>query len=370
MKVKAWVIAVVACLGLLGCVDVEFGGGKAPTGVPPEVEVVPRVIPTVVLGSEFDTPERLLLPTVTPVPARGKEWNGFGVAPDGAADEDVPEVGLSQVPDWEPIPSKRYVEEPFDFVAYSRSEGVWVGSGVGGLVSCVDQFRRMVVAYDGRQPFGPEVAEGLSAELIEMRPDCVEQEWAPEFGLEPVCIQDKVAGERLPGGLLRREGDLGHASALSTRKDGVGNVLLHFDRVPFEDTRGCWVFTKFDARWAWAVSGVGSGVDAPRFPWCEQALREKLLGLGDGGKVGSLEVVRGIEEVRSVLSGRCRREGWELFPQDGGHVQCGGEVTGWVEKDVLVVNWQMEYPASGGAVCWVYVGETGEWLDYMPGGER
>ena len=345
----------------------SFGGGKAPTGVPADAGVVPRVFPTVVLGSEFDTPERLVLPTVTPAATREREWNGFGVAPDGAVDEGVPEVGLSQVPDWEPIPSKRYVEEPFDFVGYSRSEGVWVGSGVGGLVSCVDQFRRMVVSYEGREPFGPEVAGGLSDELLMMRPDCAEQKWSPEFGLEPVCVQDKVAGKRLPGGLLRREGELGHASALSTRKDGVGNVVLHFDRVPFEDTRGCWVFTKFDARWAWAVSGVGSGIDGPRFPWCEQALREKVVGLGDGA--GSLDVARGIEEVRSELGGRCHREAWDLFPQDGGHAQCGGEVTGWTGKDLLVVNWQIEHPASGGVVCWVYVPGTGEWLDYMPGGK-
>lgn len=350
-------------VGLAGCVDLEFGGGEPPASVP-AVPVEERVVPTAVFGKEFDKPARLVLPTLTPSPVPEGEWDGFERAGlDGVKGE------FADVPDSEPIPVRVYSEEPFDFVGYAAVEGVWSGLEDGGLVTCVDMFRRMLVGYEGRRPFGPEVAEELSGELVRLRPDCGEAGWAPEFRLEAVCVQGRLAGKPLPEAMVVREGSLKIPRALGSRKDVHGNTFVQFERMPFVDSRGCWLFTVYDGAWAWFVSGVGVGVDMPEFHACEDVLRGVLVG-EQSAEMGAHEVAQAVEVVKEESGGRCHSAGWDLYPRSEGHVGCGDGAleTGWTEDGSLVVNWQVEHRGSTGALCWIYDGETGEWREYLGGG--
>ena len=73
-------------------------------------------------------------------------------------------------------------------------------------LSCRDHYRRMLIGYDERVPFGPEAAWRLSGEFREARPDCAARGWAPEFGLERACFSTRVGGLYLSYDFLRRGG--------------------------------------------------------------------------------------------------------------------------------------------------------------------
>ena len=345
-------------LVLVGCVSFEFGGGDTEGVEGPHVLPTEVVRPTVVLGREFDKPARLVLPTGTPVPVEEEElsWEEPSVVD-----------RLDSVRDSEPIEAPVLGVEAFDFVSYGRGSGVWGGLEPGGLTSCEDEFRRMLIRYEGREPFGPEVASDLSAELVELRPDCLDGGWAPEFGLEPVCVQVYLAEKRVPGGLVTNSGSMKRPSVLGTAKDAQGSVLVHFKRMPLSDVHGCWLFTAYDGEWAWFVSGVGSGLDAPMFPGCDEELRA-VLGSTAGEGVDAQGVARAIDSIRDGSDGGCHPDGWGLYPQAAGHGACGGRETGWDGKGALVLNWHPDYLSAGGAVCWLYEAGSGEWKELSEGG--
>jgi hypothetical protein len=222
----------------------------------------------------------------------------------------------------------------------------------------------MLIGYDERVPFGPEAAWRLSGEFREARPDCAARGWAPEFGLERACFSTRVGGLRLSYDFLRREGRLNRATTLPTGRDGAGNILVHFRKLPFRPEPGCWYYAAAQQAWGWLVAGVGGGVDRPVFPLCEDRLR-KALSLDESPDLGPLGVARAIDAVRAELPGQCRTPLWDLYPRRAGHEECGvvGD-TGRREDGVLVVNWHPEHPASGGALCWVLAG--GEWEEFHP----
>ena len=57
--------------------------------------------------------------------------------------------------------------------------------------SCVEDFRQMLLDYDG-DAFNAEIVRGLSDEFVELRPDCLAEGWDPEFPDKPeVCLVAK-----------------------------------------------------------------------------------------------------------------------------------------------------------------------------------
>ena len=238
---------------------------------------------------------------------------------------------------------------------------------------CVDDFRRDLRAYDGFEEFGPEVAQRLSDEFMERRPDCAELGWDPKFSLDPVCEGDRVGGGSLPISLVGRD-SRGRPVARTTAYSYFGSMLVHLDRFPFVDEGGCWFYNGANLRWHWqrwdlassSESRATRGVDFPRFPGCEQYLRSSLRGLRSAGETLDVDgVAAAIQRVNLESPDEC--EGWGLFPRDEARSGCPVEApTGALEDGGLVVHWRDGFlDAFGGAVCWVMSAE-GEWAAYGP----
>ncbi len=237
-------------------------------------------------------------------------------------------------------------------------------------LSCTDFYRGMLVAYSGRVPLGPEVSWQLSGQLVKVRPDCLEKGWRPEFGLGVVCEDIRVGGVRMSDSFIRWEGAKEkRPRVLSTRKDGEGNILVHFERMPLEDAKGCWYYSAFYRTWFWVVlrdERAVSGVDLPVFPSCEKRLGDLIRALAlEGGQVNALEVARFIDGVKLEFPEECGGGLWTLFPVDSFHPECpAGRDTGVGYDGAAVVNWHPRYPASDGAVCWVFPAGGSEWKSF------
>ena len=55
--------------------------------------------------------------------------------------------------------------------------------------SCVEEFRQMLLDYDGEAEFDAEIVRQLSDRFVEDRPDCSAEGWDPEFPDKPeVCL--------------------------------------------------------------------------------------------------------------------------------------------------------------------------------------
>ena len=289
--------------------------------------------------------DRLVFPTATPVPT-----------PTPRPFLDLRFIDPSPAP--EPSPEPGFVREPVSF---------WAGRDIDPVsLSCRDRYREMLMAYDGRIPFGPEAARALSEELVSNRPECLEEGWSPEFDLGRVCVRDTVGGVRIRPGLIHSAGAWSPAQAVGTGRDGEGNILLHFKKLPLKDGRGCWYYLAGRRSWSWFAVGEGGGVDPRIFPECDALLRARLLG-GLSPDLGPLDVARAIDEVRAVRGGGCPVGQWSLYPRSSGYGFCGIEApTGLSADGSLVLNWQIGHPASGGALCWVWKPGGEGWREYYP----
>ena len=285
---------------------------------------------------EFQTPE----PTVTPTPWPTREAvrlsgrNGVE-----ASDEVVRGRGV--------IPLRRQAEE----VSLD-------GSG------CVEYYRWLLRGYWDRGPFGPETALRLSEQLEDERADCLEEGWSPEFSLRAVCEAGTVAGTEVSSLLVRREGSMRTRKALSSGKDGYGNILVQFEKLPLREGRGCWYYSAFSEAWSWVVLGEASGIDLPVFPACEARLKEKLLA-GDVEALRVADVAAAIDSVKLELVAECGGVNWNIYPGSGGWAECSPVAgTGYQDGGLLVLNWQIGHLASDGAVCWVHDVGSGEWKSF------
>ena len=316
---------------LLGCLAgvgerptptrVSLGGGSAR---PVSGEFIPGV------HRYTDDSSRLVFPTETPIPTPT-------VRP-------TPDFSRLALPTVTPVLPEASVEPEFP-------EGL----------SCVQQYRLMLVNYDGRAPFGLQVAYDLSESLKEYRPECLTQGWNPVFNPSVVCTSGSVAKVRLTSGLTRRLTSGSKPQALATTRDSSGNMLIHFTRLPMEHARGCWYYRSDDDAWAWVVDGGGFGVDLPRFPACDGLLQELLASL-PAHEFSMLEIARMLDEVRLLTPEDCSSPLWGLFPDSGSHEDCGvpGD-TGLTDDGVFVVTWNEEYPPSDYAVCWVLRPSANAW---------
>ena len=234
------------------------------------------------------------------------------------------------------------------------------------IQSCSDLYRQMLIDYRGRVLFGSQVALLLSRELRELRPDCVEQGWAPRFEADLVCVSGSVAGMRISDGLTRRPHSLASPRALPTARDDRGNILVHFARLPLVDERGCWYYSASGEAWAWLVSGSDSGIDRPEFPACDRRLRE-LLSASAGDDFGPLHVARALDEVRLRMSARCGSPLWDIFPASGSHEDCGvaGD-TGLNPEGFLVITWHENHIPADGAICWALPPGSSGWEFFYP----
>ncbi len=231
--------------------------------------------------------------------------------------------------------------------------------------SCVDQYRRMLLDYDGRLLFGAEVAWSLSEDLKRLRPDCVESGWNPVLDTGVACVSGSVAGVDISLGLTRRIHSVAPPRALPTGRDDRGNVLVHFKRVPLFDRSGCWYYNSARRAWAWSVSGFDEGIDRPRFPVCDKLLRE--LAASDGDDFGPVHVARALDEARRQLPAECGSLLWNPFPESGSHRDCGVPgVTGRNDDGALVITWHPDYLPADGSVCWALPLDSGSWKFFYP----
>ena len=236
---------------------------------------------------------------------------------------------------------------------------------IDGL-ECNDAYRELLRGYSVDGFFSARVAEGIAETLLERRDDCGAEGWSPVFKLGRVCTQSSVGGVRLPNSLLRYEGSLNVPRSVGTVMDPEGNILVHFEKLPLSEGRGCWFYEARSRRWAWFTEGVGRGVDGAKFPRCEARLRQLVVDGVQSGAVDSLRVARWVDEVRLGDVGGCPEEFWNPYAGSGGHQDCGeGWSTGVIPDGRIVVNWQEGFRVSSGAVCWVLSPGGAEWEEYF-----
>ena len=229
---------------------------------------------------------------------------------------------------------------------------------------CEEHYRDLLGEQGPRPVFGAEVAWRLSEELLEARPECLEEGWAPELGLEVQCQGPVVGGLSVSEGLLRYEGQTNRPRLGPTGRDQYGNVLLHFRRLPLTDGPGCWYYQVSRDTWGWQVMGGASGVAVPEFPACEAMVRERVT-RGMLADLGTLHVARVVDEVRREHGAECGSGLWRSYPRRAGYSDCGIEAdTGVTEDGAMVVNWHERQPALGGVVCWIFRAGGDGWEEY------
>ena len=248
-----------------------------------------------------------------------------------------------------------------------------VGVGVSRLpplevsLSCLDEFRADLAGYDGRGLFGAEVAQALSVDLVARRPECSDGGWSPRFGLAVVCEGGEVAGVKLPNGLVRLEGNFHFIFALGSGRDDDGNILLHFEKLPYADGPGCWFYRALDRQWAWQGPGPEKGVDRRELRACDVELRERLL--LPGRDVDPYNVVMLRDQISSEYPLDCPAVVWDSFPQLEGYELCGrGYKTGRWGDGKVVVNWRSGNLGGGSSLCWVWSTGEGLWKVYYENG--
>ena len=314
-----------------GCLT-DSGGEPTPVFLQPTSAAVHPFVPGV--HRYVEDGDRLIIPTPTPQPTP-TPW--ASPTPDFSGEVSQPGDGAVEV------------AEPGDEIR-----------------SCTSHYRQMLIDYRGRVLFGSHVALLLSRELRDLRPDCVEQGWEPRFEANVVCGFGKVAGMRISNALTWQSHSLASSRALPTARDGRGNILVHFARLPLVDQRGCWYYSASRKAWAWKISGGDSAIDRPEFPVCDHRLQE-LLSASTDEDFGPLQVARALDEVRLQMSARCGSSLWDIFPASGSHEDCGvAGNTGLNPLGFLVITWHEDHIPADGAVCWALPpGSTG-WQFFYP----
>lgn len=285
--------------------------------------------------------------------------------------------------------------------------------------SCSDVFRQMLLDYDGAEQFGAEVAKRLSDEFVLLRPDCLDQGWAPEFSVDgQVCVDasDLPLGWRYkpsqrhsteylhPTSRLDNDSNFRGTPYVSTRMN------VHFFRVPLysaapermlpvnsgEVVGGCWHYrgpSHGGGQWFQSLikyrggsipeggrlskrNRVGGMVRAEflgmAFPECDHLLQTVISAQLDSGiLLDSPGVGDAVDEARLLAEGVCDEEilvnrGWIPAPVEGPVGGCpGGPATGIQSNGSFVVNWgENHYDGYGASACWVR-SPDGEWGGYL-----
>ena len=239
----------------------------------------------------------------------------------------------------------------------------YVELGRAVVLTCLNEYRRLVAEYPVGLLFRSESAESLAELLAARRSDCGEG-WAPAFNYRVSCVGGGIGGELFGAGLVRFVGSFGDRLALPTQRGEVGDVLIHFSRLPDREGRGCWYYSAAQEVWWWAeVNSEGTVRDWGRepvlYPICDFVLQDRILA---GPRVRAADVARLVAEVRREYAGYCDVNGWNMFPRLGGNQGCDIVApTGIFEDGSVVVNFHPDYPATDGSVCWHWSPEEGVW---------
>lgn len=382
VKTSSLLAALTVVLLVIGC------GGEPTRHPTPVASIVTPVAPTpdipVLLTGSGD---RLVLPTLTPavegsgnlvplIPVGGEATavpgeTGFGRPTPVLGFDGVSGEGSGKRPSGEglvtdPVVEVVLTEEEIDSAVILRRP------------SCVDDFRARLINYRGPEFFGAEVARRLSEEMVESRPDCVEEGWSPEFSILAVCKRVRVTGERdssVPNVFTVK--NLGERRlGPSMRELAYGRILLHFSRMPFRDEGGCWYYRADHRRWYWNVRGSGLrpdgsgggvvqdvewGRDEPVFEQCDALLGilvPKLIGAG--AELDSLLVADAIDRVRLQVPEHCSAVGpyghylWSTYPSDLPQQECPVQQgTGGLGDDRYVIHFADGHFDAQGRPCWV-----------------
>lgn len=329
----AAVLASVLAAGLLGCSGASGGRPDGPTPVllRPTAAPVHEFVPGV--HRYVGDSDRLVIPTPSPTPTPTRR----------------PPPVFSSSGGGEPHPTLEAAP----------------GGGDDRLpLTCTAEYRRSLVDYRGRIPFGAEVARDLAERLREARQDCAGDNWAPELSSSRVCFRASIAGVNVSPGLTGRASSVAIPVVLTSGRDDSGNILLHFARLPSRDDPGCWYYQASREAWAWIALGRDSGVDRRPFPGCDRRLRQ-LVSADDGPDFGPAAVARATDEVRLQVPSDCGSTLWNPFPSSHPHEDCASRSgTGIDEDGSLVITWHPGYPPSDYAVCWVLPAGTDVWDVY------
>ena len=278
---------------------------------------------------------------------------------------------------------------------------------------CEEQFREMLANYDGVERFDAALVTALSAQFVELRPDCLAQGWAPEFSDEPVVCEDwtdlrgAIHDGRAPGQVVaptqwrvsESQGELGitervrinvHLARIPLSSDApasmnpAGGDLIggcwHYNGVHFENgqSRGRWSRSYFK----YVLTSRGSanrsrpwvtGVTSPTsHPECDALLQGLLSAeLDVGADVDSAAVAALVARVRAEENEACGTLGpditlWQPLPLDGASPACPvGSQPGLQSDGSFVLNWgDKHYDLYGHSACWLRSPE-GEWGAYL-----
>ena len=250
--------------------------------------------------------------------------------------------------------------------------------------SCIAEFRRLVIAYDGPELFGPEVLGRLSDSLLGDRPECGAGGWSPVFDLGAACAAPKVGSMSLAREFKvysfgRFRGVTG--STLS----GTGGALIQFLKMPYSDLPGCWLYSPRARSWHWAeiekphpdpISWtITEGDELFTSAVCEGLLQLHLESLSPESGATVVDVLDALAQVRAIEEGECGAIGpysipvWDLSVvaeplADGCPVT---SATGFVDEGVsFLVNFGPARPDSEGSYCWTLEVSTEVWTRHGP----
>ena len=362
------------------------GGEPAPHPTPVASIITPVAptpdIPVLLTGAE----DRLVLPTLTPAaepagvaraggaqPTAVPATPGYGRPTPALSFSSISGGGSGVVPSADntgsdPVVDVTLTQDEIDSAMVLRRPG------------CGEDFRARLINYAGPESFGAEVATRLSEEMLEGRPDCVEQGWTPVFSNLAVCRRVKVTGAADSGVPTTftvsslRQVRLGP----SIRETAYGRILLHFAKLPFRDEGGCWYYRADNRNWYWNVRGqlagssrfqdIDSGRDEPVFEQCDSLLEilvPKLIAAG--AELDSLLVANAIDRIRLQVHEHCAATGpygnylWSTYPRALPQNGCPVSVpTGALGEDRYVIHWADGHFDARGRPCWVLEPVEGE----------
>ena len=278
--------------------------------------------------------------------------------------------------------------------------------------SCPEDFRQVLLDYDGEAEFDAEIVRQLSGEFTGLRPDCLEEGWDPEIPDEPeVCLTTDDLSSSLSYKKNPRSALTYLHPTMREVTDRFGEVIrlqVHFTRIPLlsmvpsdllrvplrpgESVGGCWLYEgppEGGGKWTQSViiytsihpdvglmsrdrRGHSLNVILPNsFPACDLLLQQAVSARLEAGEVPDASAVMDlVEEVRTQAGGACDREkpwSWMYVPpMDGGAGGCpGSPLTGLQDNGDFVLNWgEHHFDGYGNSACWIRSPE-GEWVGYL-----
>ena len=202
----------------------------------------------------------------------------------------------------------------------------------------------------------------------ELRPDCNEVVFAPEFSARSLCRDDdRVGGIRVGSWFSMGRSHNYNLALRETKRAPGSDMLIHFRRLPEQRNGGCWYYVQLTDTWyETAVDGSGRVVVVTveptqepvvaEFRLCDDALRRRLNNEVAPLLWPDMQVIIG--DVSTGLS-ECAF-GWnpevsegpvaQVCPRVGSHRTANGDI---------LMHWSGK--PGDGASCWMYDSQSGEW---------